>query len=358
MDACRKRRDEADRKRGGISAEGGRFGHDEGKYGGDLYEAGGIVTAPSGNVGSPDISRRRRLVEENLLRFLTPEVCRIPEKLREAMEYSLTAGGKRIRPVVLLSAGGVVGGNEVDLLPFACALEYIHTYSLIHDDLPAMDDDDYRRGRPTCHKAFDEATAILAGDGLLTEAFRVMGDSPLAARDPGKAVRAIALLARASGAEGMVGGQMMDLSPGQSTGQSSRLDDLSGRLDAAASEVEEIHLRKTAALLSASSGMGGILGGGDESQVESLIRYGRALGLLFQVTDDILDETGSFEEMGKAVAKDRARGKLTYPAVFGMEAAVSMAESLSRESLSALSSFGESADALRDIVRIVTTRRS
>ena len=358
MNSCRKRRDEADRRREGLLAETGRNGTDEGRTGGERCNAGGIVTAPSGNVVSPDITRRRRLVEENLLRFLTPDVCRIPEKLREAMEYSLTAGGKRIRPVVLLSAGGVVGGNEEDLLPFACAVEYIHTYSLIHDDLPAMDDDDFRRGRPTCHKAFDEATAILAGDALLTEAFRVMGDSPLAARDPGKAVRAIALLARASGAEGMVGGQMMDLYPGPSTARSSPQDDRSGRTDTAASEVEEIHLRKTAALLSASSGMGGILGGGDESQVESLIRYGRALGLLFQVTDDILDETGSFEEMGKAVAKDRARGKLTYPAVFGMEAATSLAESLSRESISALSGFGEGADTLRDIVRIVTTRRS
>jgi geranylgeranyl diphosphate synthase type II len=316
------------------------------------------VTAPSRYDLSQDISRRRRLVEDNLLRFLSHEACRIPEKLREAMEYSLTAGGKRIRPVVLLSAGGAVGGNEEELLPFACALEYIHTYSLIHDDLPAMDDDDFRRGRPTCHKVYGEATAILAGDALLTEAFRVMGNSPLSARDPGRAVRAIALLARAAGAEGMVGGQMMDLYPGGQAGRTSRPQDPSGRLDDAASEVEEIHLRKTAALLSASSGMGGILGGGDESRVECLIRYGRALGLLFQVTDDILDETGSFEEMGKAVAKDRARGKLTYPAVFGMEAAVSFAESLSRESLSALSGFGESAAALRDIVRIVTTRRS
>src|SRR5512144_192399 len=223
-----------------------------------------------------EIARRRKLVDDNLLVFLSPDRCRIPERLRGAMAYSLTAGGKRVRPVVLLSAGAAVGGDEAALLPFACAVEYLHTYSLIHDDLPAMDDDDFRRGRPTCHKAFDEATAILAGDGLLTEAFRVMGESPLAGRDPGRAVRAMALLARAAGAEGMVGGQEMDLAPRPGDG------------------VEEIHRRKTAALIDAAAGMGGILGGGPDGQVAALRRYGVALGLLFQITDDILDETGSF----------------------------------------------------------------
>ncbi len=289
---------------------------------------------------APEISRRRKLVDDNLLVFLSPDRCRIPGRLREAMAYSLTAGGKRIRPVVLLSAGAAVGGDEEALLPFACAIEYIHTYSLIHDDLPAMDDDDFRRGRPTCHKAFDEATAILAGDGLLTEAFRVMGESPLAGRDPGRTVRAMALLARASGAEGMVGGQQLDLAP--------RPGD----------SVDEIHLRKTAALIEAAAGMGGILGGGSDARVESLRRYGSALGLLFQITDDILDETGSFEEMGKAVAKDRARGKLTYPGAHGMEAAAARAEALGREGQAALSSFGPEAGPLREIVRMVVTRRS
>ncbi len=288
----------------------------------------------------PEVSRRRELVDSNLLVFLSPDRCRIPERLREAMAYSLTAGGKRIRPVVLLSAGAAVGGDEPSLLPFACAIEYVHTYSLIHDDLPAMDDDDFRRGRPTCHKAFDEATAILAGDGLLTEAFRVMGESPLAVSDPARAVRAMALLARAAGAEGMVGGQQLDLAP--------RPGD----------SVEEIHLRKTAALIEAAAGMGGILGGGSDGQVGSLRRYGVALGLLFQITDDILDETGSFEEMGKAVAKDRARGKLTYPGVYGMDAAAARAEALGREGQEALAAFGREAEPLREIVRMVVTRRS
>jgi len=284
------------------------------------------------------------MVESRLLRFLGRGVCRIPERLREAMEYSLTAGGKRIRPVVLLSAGSAVGGNEEDLLPFACAVEYIHTYSLIHDDLPAMDDDDFRRGRPSCHKAFGEATAILAGDALLTEAFRVMGESALARKEPGRAVAAMAVLARGAGAEGMVGGQQLDLDAEKS--------------EAGAPEKDEIDLRKTSALLSAAACMGGLLGGGNDSQVKDLSRYGRSLGLLFQVTDDILDETGSFEEMGKAVGKDRARGKLTYPALLGMPAARAQADRLAGEALSALSSFGEEAEGLREIVRIVTARRS
>jgi geranylgeranyl diphosphate synthase type II len=268
----------------------------------------------------------------------------MPGRLRDAIEYSLTGGGKRIRPVVLLSAGAAVGGEEEELLPFACAVEYVHTYSLVHDDLPAMDDDDYRRGRPSSHKAFGEATAILAGDALLTEAFRVMGESALARKDPRRALAAVAILARAAGAEGMVGGQQLDLSAEGSQGDRA--------------DKEEIDLRKTSALLSAAARMGGTLGRGSGAQVEDLARYGRALGLLFQVTDDILDVTGSFEEMGKGVAKDKARGKLTYPGAFGMEAAIARAEDLSREALSSVSAFGDGGEALRSIVRVVAARRS
>lgn len=289
---------------------------------------------------TPEVARRRRLVDENLLGLLSPERCGMPARLREAMEYSLKAGGKRVRPVMLLSAGAAVGGEEAALLPFACAVEYVHTYSLIHDDLPAMDDDDFRRGRPTCHRAFGEAAAILAGDALLTEAFRVMGEAPLAVRDPALAVRAIALLARAAGAEGMVGGQDLDLAAAPGCG------------------VEEVHRRKTAALIEASAGMGGILGGGAPDRVAALRRYGAAVGLLFQITDDILDETGSFEEMGKAVAKDRARGKLTYPGRHGIEAAAARAEALGAEARAALTRFGDEADVLREIIRMVAARRS
>jgi len=309
------------------------------------------VQATGDPVGAAGFARLRSLVEESLLGFLSPDVCPIPTPLREAMEYALTSGGKRIRPVVLLSSGNAVGGEERDLLPFACAVEYVHTYSLIHDDLPAMDDDDFRRGRPACHKAFGEAAAILAGDALLTEAFRVMGESPLAGKDPAKAVRASALLARAAGASGMAGGQMMDLLPDAGEGQP-----VPGGGKAAA--IEAIDMKKTAALLSSAAAMGGILGGGTGEQVEALSRYGRALGLLFQITDDILDETGSFEELGKAVAKDRQRGKLTYPAALGMAEAAARAEFLRREALLALSPFGGEAEILREIVRMVATRRS
>jgi geranylgeranyl diphosphate synthase type II len=290
------------------------------------------------------LARLRDLVEGSLTAHLAPEVCGAPSPLREAMAYSLTAGGKRVRPVLLLAAGNAVGGREEELLPFACAVEYVHTYSLIHDDLPAMDDDDFRRGKPTCHKAHGEATAILAGDGLLTEAFRIMAESPLASARPARALRAIADLARAAGVEGMVGGQQLDLGASPAV--------------SAPAEVEEIQLRKTAALIASCARMGGILGGGDAAVVAALGAFGTRLGVLFQVTDDILDETGSFEEMGKGTSKDRARGKWTYPVAFGLEAAVARAGELGRDALGALSVFGPEGEPLRELVRMVQARRS
>ena len=295
--------------------------------------------------GAAELSRFRGMVEDSLPGYLFPAACRAPALLREAMQYSLMAGGKRVRPVLLLSAGAVVGGNERDLLPFACAVEFVHTYSLIHDDLPAMDDDDFRRGKPTSHKVFGEGLAILAGDALLTEAFRIMAESPFAAADPAKAVRAIADLARAAGAEGMVGGQQLDLSAAQGG-------------EAKAAEVEEIELKKTAALLASCARMGGILGGGGPERIAALGEFGARLGLLFQITDDILDETATFEEMGKGTAKDRARGKWTYPVAYGLQAAGERTETLGREAVDALSLFGENADPLRELVRMVQNRRS
>ncbi|GAB4243674.1 MAG: polyprenyl synthetase family protein [Deltaproteobacteria bacterium] len=290
------------------------------------------------------IARLRERVERTLADSLFSTGRPVPSPLREAMEYSLMAGGKRIRPVLLLSAGTAVGGAEADLLPFACAVEFIHTYSLIHDDLPAMDDDDFRRGKPSSHKVYGEGTAILAGDALLTEAFRVMAESPLAAAEPARAMRAIADLARAAGAAGMVGGQQMDLSAEHGNLSPDRVD--------------EIELRKTAALLASCARTGAILGGGGPARVDALGEYGTRLGLLFQVTDDILDETGSFEEMGKGTSKDRARGKWTYPAAHGMTAAVGRAAGLASEALDALSGFGASADPLRELVRMVRDRRN
>jgi geranylgeranyl diphosphate synthase type II len=290
------------------------------------------------------LADRRARIEAALPGFLGRDACPMPEGLRRAVEYSLTAGGKRTRPVVLLSAGAAVGGDEAAMMPFACALEYVHTYSLIHDDLPAMDDDDFRRGRPTCHKAFDEPTAILAGDALLTEAFRTMGESALALREPGRAVRAVSLLARAAGASGMVGGQQLDIE--------------AERSPASDADVAAIHEGKTAALFRAAAAMGAVLGGADEGAVGRLTAYGRALGLLFQVTDDILDETGSFEEMGKAVAKDRGLGKATWPVVYGLDASLSRALALKDEAVAALDGFGPEAEGLREIVRVVSVRRA
>ncbi len=285
------------------------------------------------------IAGLRERVERELLLPLAPSVCDIPGRLREAMEYSLRAGGKRVRPVLLLCAGAAVGGDEEAMLPFACAVEYVHTYSLIHDDLPAMDDDEFRRGKPSCHRAFGEAEAILAGDALLTEAFRVMGEAPLARREPARALRAAGILARAAGASGMAGGQMIDLRPDSSP-------------------VEEIHRRKTAALLEACAAMGAVLGGAPRDPEERLAAFGRSLGLLFQITDDLLDETGRFEETGKAVSKDRARGKRTWPGEHGTAAARARAEELREEAVAALAGFGAEADPLRELAMRVAARRS
>ncbi len=297
-----------------------------------------------GSPGAEELARLRGLVEDALPGYLSPASCKAPSPLLKAMGYSLMAGGKRVRPVLLLTAGRAVGGGERELMPFACAVEFLHTYSLIHDDLPAMDDDDFRRGKPTSHKVFGEGVAVLAGDALLTEAFRIMAESEKASTDPGKAVRAIADVARAAGAEGMVGGQQMDLFavPGS----------------AEPALVDEIELRKTAALLASCTRIGGILGGGTEGQIAALGDFGTRLGVLFQITDDILDETGSFEEMGKGIAKDRARGKWTYPVAYGLPAARARAEALGREALASLSPFREEADPLRELVRMVQDRRS
>jgi len=284
------------------------------------------------------------MVNDSLTGYISAKECDAPPLLREAMEYSLMAGGKRMRPILLLCAGKAVGGVEEELLPFACAVEFIHTYSLIHDDLPSMDDDDFRRGKPTSHKVFGEGVAVLAGDALLTEAFRVMAESRVASGEPSRAVRAIADIARAAGAEGMVGGQQLDLAAEKD--------------DAAAAKAEDIALRKTAALLASCARAGGILGGGAMSQIAALGEFGTRLGLLFQITDDILDETASFEEMGKGTAKDRIRGKRTYTVDYGLETARERVDTLGRETLEQLAAFGAEANLLRELVCMVQGRRS
>ncbi len=231
-------------------------------------------------------------------------------RLGEAMRYSLSAGGKRVRPVLCLLAAEAVGGAADAALPGALALELIHTYSLVHDDLPAMDDDDLRRGKPTCHIVFGEAHAILAGDGLLTEAFRLLaaeGDIP-----PERRARALEGLAAAAGWRGMVGGQALDLE-GEAITREGRTYDLA--------HLQTIHRLKTGALLRASLELGGILGGGSEAQLEALKEAGAALGLAFQIQDDILDATSDASTLGKRAGKDSGKGKITYPALLGLDGA-------------------------------------
>ncbi|HEX7125364.1 MAG TPA: farnesyl diphosphate synthase [Thermodesulfobacteriota bacterium] len=276
-----------------------------------------------------------------------------PATLHRAMRYSVFAGGKRIRPVLALAAAEAVTGGDAErasaAMPVAVALEMIHTYSLIHDDLPAMDDDDLRRGRPTNHKVFGEAAAILAGDGLLTEAFRVLTE---AAAPPGVApdvhaarlLAAAAEIARGAGPAGMVGGQMADL---EGEGRAVTLE-----------EVEFIHLRKTAALIVASVVGGGLAVGATPVQVAALRRYGTAVGLAFQIADDVLDVEGESAAMGKGTGGDAAAGKATYPAVAGLEASKARAARLADEAIDALAPFGEAGRPLAAIARFVVDRRS
>ncbi|HEY8341888.1 MAG TPA: farnesyl diphosphate synthase [Calditerricola sp.] len=231
----------------------------------------------------------------------------IPPRLREAMAYSLFAGGKRIRPVLLLAAMEALGAPSELGLPAACAVEMVHTYSLIHDDLPAMDDDDWRRGRPTNHRVYGEAMAILAGDALLTEAFGVLAaESATRGVPPATIVALVRELAEAAGAAGMVGGQALDL-------------EAEGK-DMSVAELSAVHRRKTAALLVFCVRAGGLLAGANAQQLEALTRYAEHLGLAFQIQDDILDEVGDATKLGKPVGSDRRKGKATFPALLGLEA--------------------------------------
>ncbi|MFN8011147.1 MAG: farnesyl diphosphate synthase [Holophagaceae bacterium] len=254
-----------------------------------------------------DLDRLLPLLEGRLLApFEGGEAAR----LAEAMRYSLSAGGKRVRPVLCMLAAECVGGEAEAALPAAVALELVHTYSLVHDDLPAMDDDDLRRGKPTCHIAFGEAHAILAGDGLLTEAFGILagdGAAPAEWR-----LRAVTVLAEAAGWRGMVGGQALDLE-GEALTREGRGYDLA--------RLQAIHRLKTGALLRASLELGGILGGGTEAQIARLREAGAALGLAFQIQDDILDATSDASTLGKRAGKDSGKGKITYPAFLGLDGA-------------------------------------
>jgi geranylgeranyl diphosphate synthase type II len=291
------------------------------------------------------LKERCTLVDEALARFLPPE-DELPLSLHRAMRYSVFAGGKRIRPIMMLAACEAVGGRMDQVLSAACAMEMIHTYSLIHDDLPAMDDDDYRRGRPTSHRMFGEAVAILAGDALLTEAFILMSRQDVAPGvDAGARLEAVNEIARCAGSRGMVGGQVVDM-------------ESEGKPEMDLPTVQYIHTHKTGALIKASVRAGALLGGGTEGQVADLTRYGEAVGLAFQIADDILDIVGTTEEIGKDAGSDQARGKATYPAVVGLAESRRRAEELKEIAIEALSAYGAEAEPLRAIARYVVDRTS
>lgn len=281
---------------------------------------------------------RGKLVEEALPRYGTSAGA--PRRLKDSMLYSLMAGGKRLRPVLCLTAGALFGAPEEDLLPFACGIEMIHTYSLIHDDLPAMDNDDLRRGRPSNHKAFDEATAILAGDGLQADAFAAMTSCPV---DPHLVVRAVREFAHAAGSGGMVGGQELDM---LGEGHRIPLEDL-----------RHLHSLKTGAILRASVTCGAILGGAENDALEVLGRYGASIGVAFQIADDILDVVSDAETLGKPVGSDAEEGKNTYPALVGLDESRRLALRHADEAVDALKVFrGPEADFLRGLALFTVNR--
>ena len=262
-------------------------------------------------------------------------------RLLEAMRYSLMAGGKRLRPNLCLAAAEAVGGDAEDALPAACALEMIHTYSLIHDDLPAMDDDALRRGKPTCHIAFDEATAILAGDALLTMAFEALAS--MSGCRPERCRDVIRIVAEAVGSRGMVQGQMLDM---LSQGAALSLEQL-----------EHLHALKTGAMIEASLAAGGLLAGGSAAQIEALRVFGRRVGLAFQVVDDILNIEGDPAVMGKAAGTDRLRRKNSYPGLLGLAKSKEFAHNLVHQAIEAIAAFDARAEALRAIACYVIERR-
>lgn len=296
------------------------------------------------------LQAQRAEIDAALARILpTPPEC--PGPVADAMRYSVTAGGKRLRPILCLASAEAVGGDGVSAIPAACAIELIHTYSLVHDDLPAMDNDTMRRGRATLHVVAGEGMAILAGDGLLTEAFGLMAREP-PTQDPvvaARKLRVIAVVAAAAGARGMVGGQAIDLlyvTPGPAG--------RAGPLDADALKI--MHAKKTGALIRASAASGAILGGGDDRQVDAIDRAAAELGLAFQIVDDILDVEGVSADLGKTAGKDAAAGKPTYPSLFGLETSRQMAYDCIDRAGTTLMKAGLAESRLVDIGRWIVER--
>jgi geranylgeranyl diphosphate synthase type II len=288
------------------------------------------------------LSQQQQRVEMALDRFL-PSLDSYPPRLMDAMRYSVFAGGKRLRPILMLAATEAVGGETEAILPAACAIECVHTYSMIHDDLPAMDDDDLRRGKPTNHVVYGEAMAILAGDALLTHAFELLSRAPLVDRFSASILLQVhQCLASASGGFGMIGGQVIDII---SAGQEVDL-----------ATVEYIHRHKTAALIEASVVMGGLLGGGTAEEVQALRTYGHRIGWAFQIADDILDVEGDAAILGKAVGRDAELAKATYPAVLGVDVSRQRARELMEEGIHALEVLRHDTGWLRQIASYIVSR--
>jgi geranylgeranyl pyrophosphate synthase len=285
------------------------------------------------------LAEKVRIVDETLRGLLAGQEG-IPQDLRKALDYTLTSPGKRIRSALVLWCCELVAGQDcANARLAAAAIEMVHTYSLVHDDLPAMDDDDLRRGRPTCHKAFDEATAILTGDGLLTLAFEILADQ---VDDPALAVKLIVELTRAAGPAGMIAGQIADL----------QAENTAGSIEI----LEYIHTNKTAKMFRCATLMGALCGGATPGQLEALAGYGLKIGLGFQIADDILDVSASSEQLGKTAGKDVAAAKCTYPAVVGIERAKDLERTLAREAVTALEPFGDRAGILRQLALALLDR--
>jgi geranylgeranyl diphosphate synthase type II len=281
----------------------------------------------------------RRRIDERLAKYAHfPAGC--PRELQAAIQYCLLAPGKRLRPLIVLLANQACGGSLTTALGAACAVEMVHTYSLVHDDLPAMDDDDLRRGRPSCHIRFGEATAILVGDALLTQAFEVLATD---VRPAETAIRCIQVLSTAAGVCHLIGGQADDLA---AENRGLTID-----------ELESIHVRKTAALFSAAAFIGGLTAGVDAHRGAHLAEFGRQFGLSFQIVDDLLDVHGKADSMGKQVQKDHRRGKSTYPQLVGNAKSREQSRSLIEQAIEQLSEFGTQADPLRHLVEQLVDRR-
>lgn len=289
------------------------------------------------------LDERKTLVDKALQKFM-PKPSGLAREVIKAMNYSLFAGGKRIRPILCIAGAEAVGGSTDSVVPVACAIELIHTYSLIHDDLPVMDNDDLRRGKPTNHKVFGEAVALLAGDGLLTLSFNLMAGYGAEKEVEKKALlRVIDLIASAAGYKGMVGGQVVDI-----TYEGKESDP---------AVVEYIHRNKTAALIAASVTAGTILAGGNKDEEKSINRYGQQIGLAFQIADDILNVEGDKGLMGKGTGSDKEKGKITYPSVFGAAESKNIQKQLIENAIESLKRFDNKAEPLRDLARYIINRK-